>query len=269
MPMQDRIRKLRADPAFAALHRSLDVYHLDPRHLPALEAIYRPFLRPGDLAFDVGSHVGDRILAFRRCGAGKVVALEPQPECARVIRELFTGDPAVVLIEAACGPKPGTLELRVNSANPTVTTASPAFIRAADGAAGWEDQVWDRTITVPVTTLDRLIAEHGQPAFIKIDVEGFEADVLAGLSQAVPALSFEFTTIQREIAYKCLELCDRLGGYRYSLMIGDAGGPDGDSCGIIDGADRRRWRTSTDLADVIAALPHAANSGDVYAWLEV
>ena len=45
---------------------------------------------------------------------------------------------------------------------------------------------------VAVTTLDALIARFGVPAFIKIDVEGAEPDVLAGLSHAVPVLSFEY-----------------------------------------------------------------------------
>jgi FkbM family methyltransferase len=268
MTMTDTIKKLRADPAYAGLHRSLDVYHLDPWHMAGLEAIYAPFLRQGDLAFDIGSHVGDRIEAFRRCGAAKVVALEPQPGCARVIRQIFAGDAKVHLIEAACGPQPGSLTLHVNSANPTVTTASPDFIKAADGAKGWEGQVWDREITVPVTTLDQLIAEHGRPAFVKIDVEGFEADVLAGLSQAVPVLSFEFTTIQRDVAYTCLEMIDRLGRYRYSFMLGDVGGPDRIGEGIIDGKSRASWRSREQVAAHIATLPHAANSGDVYAWLD-
>ena len=77
---------LRADPALAALHRSLDVYYGDPARDAAMDKLYRGFLRPGDIAFDIGSHVGDRIGSFRRCGA-RVVALEPQPDCARAILE--------------------------------------------------------------------------------------------------------------------------------------------------------------------------------------
>ena len=80
--------------------------------------------------------------------------------------------------------QPGKLTLRINSANPTVSTASTEFIAAADGAGGWEGQVWDTTIEVPCTTLDALVARHGAPAFAKIDVEGFEDTVLAGLEPA-------------------------------------------------------------------------------------
>ena len=77
-----RSPRLRADPAFAPLRRSLDVYYGDPARDAAMDALYARFVRAGDLAFDIGAHVGDRIGSFRRLGA-RVVALEPQPLCAR------------------------------------------------------------------------------------------------------------------------------------------------------------------------------------------
>ncbi|MCA3668939.1 MAG: FkbM family methyltransferase, partial [Methylobacterium sp.] len=142
------------------LKRSFEVYHGDQSRDDAMDALYARFLSAGALAFDVGSHVGDRIGSFRRCGA-RVVALEPQPDCASAIRLIFAGDAGVTLLESACGPKPGEITLHVNSANPTVSTASADFLKAADGAAGWEGQFWDREIPVPVTTLDALIARYG------------------------------------------------------------------------------------------------------------
>lgn len=246
------IARLRADPAMSSLRRSLEVYYGDPARTDALDTFYARFIRPGDVTFDIGSHVGDRIGCFRRLGA-RVIAVEPQPLCARAIRAIYAGDDQVTLVEAACGAGVGTVTLRVNSANPTVSTASPEFIRAADGAPGWEQEVWDETVEVPVTTLDALIARYGVPTFTKIDVEGYEDQVLAGLSRPLPALSFEFTTIARDVAQRCLDRLVSLGPYGFDLMVGEGGH-----------LAFQRWVPHSEVAAYLRDLPHEANSGDVY-----
>lgn len=239
----------------AAIGRSLRTYYA-PGRAALLDAFHQRFLGAGDLAFDVGAHVGDRSASFRRLGA-RVVAVEPQPRLRRALRLLFPGDPGITFVPALLGAEPGEAVLRLNTANPTVATASQDFIAAADGAAGWEGQVWDAELRLPVTTLDLLIAEHGRPAFAKIDVEGYEESVLAGLTTPLRALSFEFTTIQRDVAARCLARLAALGYRAFNACLGESmafahAAP-------LDAAAMGAW---------LAALPHAANSGDVYASLE-
>ena len=237
--------------------RSLWIYRIRDRHRHrAMDALYRQFLAPGDLAFDIGSHVGDRIACFRRLGC-RVVAVEPQPMLVRVLRALHGRDPSVVLVDAAIGAAEGRLDLHLNLPNPTVATGSPEFIAAADGAPRWEGQRWTETVTVPVTTLDALLARHGLPAFVKIDVEGLERDVLLGLHAPVPALSFEFTTIQPEVALACIERCMQVGRYRFNAALGE-------SQSLLHPS----WLDADTMADWLRTLPAEANSGDVYARLQ-
>lgn len=239
----------------AATGRSLRLYRGAGAPHAAMEALYARLIRPGDLVFDVGAHVGDRVAAFRRLGA-RVVALEPQPGPHRALRLLHGRDAGVTLVAAAVGDEAGEVVFHLNSANPTVSSVSAEFVAGAAGAPGWEGQVWDRTITVPATTLDRLMAEHGRPAFVKIDVEGFEDRVLAGLSEPLPALSFEFTTIARDVALRCLDRLAALGPYGFDVALGESQVL---SFGHPIGRD--------DMAAHLMALPQAANSGDVYAVL--
>lgn len=91
---------------------------------------------------------------------------------------------------------------------------------------------------------------------MKIDVEGHELAVLQGLSTAVPALSFEFTTIQRAIAHACIDQLSDLGRYEFNLSLGEN-----------HALQHDEWFGSESMHAKIAALPDAANSGDVYARL--
>jgi len=235
--------------------RSLRVYYGNRQRRGALDRHYARFVASGDLVFDIGSHVGDRIAAFRRLRA-RVIAVEPQPALAMTLRLLYGRDKMVTLVESAVGREPGNIALQLNLDNPTVSTASEAFIAAAQDAPGWEGQHWTRTVEVPVTTLDTLIARHGLPRFIKIDVEGYEAEVLAGLSAPVPALSFEFTTIQRDVACACVARCATIGYGAFEASLGES----------LAFAHGRKLHAG-EITDWLMGLPDRANSGDIYATL--
>ncbi len=245
----------RAWRGWRGVARSLRVYRLDRAHAAGLRRLYAPFVGPGDLVIDVGAHVGDRVAAFRALGA-RVVAVEPQARLAAILRLLHGRDPGVTVLRCALGPAPGEAVLRVNTANPTVTTRSEAFLAAAAGAPGWEGQVWDHTERVAGDTLDAVIAAHGRPAFVKIDVEGFEAEVLAGLTRDLPpALSFEVVTAARQAGLAALARAHALGYREFRLSLGEAH------------AWNSEWVEAQAMASMLAAMPDSDNSGDVYARL--
>lgn len=235
--------------------RSLAIYYGQPWRMLALRRHYRAFLGPGDLAFDVGAHAGNRTWCFAGLGAW-VVAIEPQPEFAAWLRWLFEGELRVHVIEGALAAEPGVAQLHESARTPTVATLSREWIEQVGRARSFRGVRWEREVEVPVTCLDALIARYGVPRFCKIDVEGYEAEVLRGLSAPIPALSFEFVPAAVEVAGEAVDLLARLGAYRFNVTIGE----------------RRRflwteWQSIEQIEAWLAGRRIDDRTGDVYARL--
>ena len=115
---------------------------------------------------------------------------------------------------------------------------------------------WNRGIEVDTTTLDTLIARFGAPAFIKIDVEGAEPQVLAGLSQPVRALSFEYLPHALGYARTCVTRLRALGPYCFNWSPGESY--------LLASV---RWMTGDELVDALETAPAQRRSGDIYARL--
>lgn len=237
------------------LLRSVMMYHAIPFRRRQLTRFYAQFIGPGDVCFDIGAHVGSRLRAWAPLNA-RIIAVEPQPDCMALLRRWFGQQSRIILIEQAVGAAPGVAELWVSSRTPTVTTLSPTWIEAVCQERGFATVRWNEQVLVTVTTLDELITRYGLPAFCKIDVEGYELDVLKGLSQAIPALSFEYLPACLEAARDCIAQLARLGAYQFNWSVGEAQRLRSD-----------RWLDADAMYARLDRFTPAEGSGDIYARL--
>ena len=186
-----------------------------------------PYIQPGQIVFDVGANEGEWTRVLRRLGA-RVIAVEPQSVCAEIIRSRFGDDPMVKVVESAAGDRPGRGALHPAVTGSSHASMSDEWRRVSIAHWGMPPDGWLAEVEVPVTTLDALIEEFGSPSLCKIDVEGFEAKVLAGLSHALPILTFEFHNSMVHEIDRCVQLLDGLGEYRYRVFIDEWPDPAGD-----------------------------------------
>ncbi|WP_397400051.1 FkbM family methyltransferase [Phenylobacterium sp.] len=184
-------------------------------HRARMGAFYSQFFEPGARVFDVGANQGEYSEIFAGEGA-RVVSIEPNTAYADRLKALArTNDLQPVF--SAIGDAPGEAVLNVCS--------TPGFSTLVDRHADWIEtspdykQVSWTTLTVPVTTLDLLASEYGEPEYVKIDVEGFEINVLRGMSFRPRYLSFEFGARRKEASGVCLAHMGEKG-FQFRPIIG-------------------------------------------------
>jgi FkbM family methyltransferase len=167
---------------------------------PELTRTFARFVKPGDCCIDVGANVGAATLHLAKLvgPGGRVVAVEPGPPYCERMRRNIALNPhlrdRITLVNGGVGAEPGTLTWQ---ADPNATYNAVLVHPKPWPADGTE-------VTVPVETLDRLVARLGLPRvdFIKIDVESMELEVFRGARETLrtlrPAVVFESMSWARE-----------------------------------------------------------------------
>jgi FkbM family methyltransferase len=181
--------------------------------------LYSQFIPARALCFDVGANIGNRVKIFLGLDAD-VIAIEPQTECAEILSKVFGKNRHLRVIQTALGDREGEAEIMISDSS-TISSMSPEWINAVKNSGRFTDFVWDQVQKVPLTTLDKLIDQYGTPAFIKIDVEGFEYQVLRGLTRPVSVLSLEYVPEVIESTYKCIDYLQHLGKIELNYTINE------------------------------------------------
>jgi FkbM family methyltransferase len=140
-----------------------------------MRAIVDRFVRPGDTVIDVGANIGAiaAYAAARVGSAGRVIALEPARDNLAVLRENVALNHLsnVTIVEAAAGRRHETRHFYQRGDVSAVNSLYPDSCYGAVTAVS----------KVEVLPLDDLV--DGPAALVKIDVEGAELDVIAGMPQ--------------------------------------------------------------------------------------
>ena len=237
--------------------RSLIMYYWKPFNQRRLQHFYREFIREGDLCFDIGAHLGNRVAAWQKLGA-TIIALDPQPLCVNYLQKRFGNYPQIQIIAKAVGAQPGKTTMYVSQRTPTVSTLADQTWREQLSERSNRPVKWEEQIEVEMLTLDQLITTYGIPVFCKIDVEDYEAEVLKGLSTPIRGISFEFFNWTPERTKECLQLLNNLGNYEYNWSVGES-----------QRFQTKYWSNSEKmLLQIQQYRSNTSFSGDIYARLK-
>lgn len=155
---------------------------------------YKSFLLPCNLIFDIGAYDGHKTKAFLKI-AKKVVSCEPDPYSFKILKTRFRNYKKRVFFEnKAIADSECEKKLLIHHPGSAFNTLSEKWKETLekDNLEKWSEKIsFSEEKIVPCVTLDSLIRKYGKPDFIKIDVEGYEENVLKGLSQPIQFISFE------------------------------------------------------------------------------
>ncbi|MDO9000763.1 MAG: FkbM family methyltransferase [Bacteroidota bacterium] len=227
--------------------------HNEPKILPSISNFYSGFITPNMKIIDVGANVGNYSQVFLTLGA-KVLGLEPQKYCQKILEKRFKNSINFKLIPLASGAKESIEKIHKSNSH-TIASMNKNWIDNVKKSDRFNGEDWNKTETISVTTIDNIIKENFCPDYIKIDVEGFELDVLKGLSHSVEYISFEITLPEmKQTAIDCVNEIGRIGNYLYSI-------PEAEK--VID---IKNWQTKTEIILYLESLSQNSEkiSADIF-----
>lgn len=167
----------------------------------------------GDLIFDIGANIGLETEKYLILGASKVICVEPQLSCLKELKEKFSDNNKITIIEKGISNEEGSLRFYISKNGSGCSTFSEEYRK------NFRKIKYDEELEVPVTTLNNLIRKYGIPKFCKVDVEGFELQVFKGLSIKIPYICYEFHSEMLYDAKKCADYLSSLGKAMFNLSI--------------------------------------------------
>ncbi len=181
-----------------------------------IKFFYSMLFSKGDLCFDIGANMGRYTKIFLQLGA-RVVSVDPQKTCLKILNKLYGRNKSVKIVGKAVNSSEGVKEMIICNKSSSLSTLSRKWMNESRHSDKF-DQI--KKQKVELTTLDKLIKLYGLPKFCKIDVEGYELEVLKGLSKKIPFLCFEFV---KEFLYetkKCIKRILSIGSAKFNFTIG-------------------------------------------------
>ena len=150
---------------------------------------YSQFLPENGIYFDIGANFGNRIEPLMGQKL-KIIAIEPQLECVKYLKLRFKN--SITIVNKGLGEKVEKKKMHIAD-NPVLSSFSKEWIDKTKESGRFKKYAWNKTRQIQMTTFDKVIEKFGKPDFAKIDVEGYEYNVLQGLTKPVKVISLEYT----------------------------------------------------------------------------
>lgn len=251
------VKILKALSLFTIAKRIKDRHNAKSKHknqVLTLKSLYAPFVKAGSLVFDCGGAYGDRTDIFLKLGARKVVLIEPLEYYQKELKRRFRNK-NVSIEQCGIGYKPEIAQFYECSTT-ELSTFDYQKVLHLSKLPSMQNLEWLPCKDLPITTLDILIAKHGVPDFIKIDIEGYDYLAVRGLSKAVGGLSFEYHTNTMDRTIEAIRHISNLGDYEFTWSQRELF-----QLNFL-------WLSSTEMIKRLEFIPLDTEFGDIYARLK-
>jgi len=177
--------------------------------------------RPLMTVVDIGANRGQFALAVRAVSGAKVISFEPLPEVADIFKKVFFDDPSVKLHVVAIGEKAEKRLMHLSARDD-----SSSLLEIGDAQSSFFPGTHEvGTLEIEVGTLDDFITkeEITRPAMLKLDVQGFEMQALAGCRSLIDSFDYVYCECSFVELYKNQKLAGEVIDYLNSLSYSLAG----------------------------------------------